>query len=49
MGTSQLVKIFADDQILQTKSEDRLQYSAHSSSNMAAEFSIVINVEYQDG
>jgi hypothetical protein len=37
--------LFADDQILLTKSEDDLQYSVHNLNKIASEFSMEINVE----
>jgi hypothetical protein len=52
MGTSQLAEtlmgLFADDQILLTKSED-LYNTRHTSSKMAAEFPIVINTSIKMG
>jgi hypothetical protein len=37
--------LFADDQVLLTKSEDDLQYSVHNSNKIASEFSVEINAE----
>jgi hypothetical protein len=37
--------LFADDQVLLTKSEDDLQYSVHNLNKIASEFSIDINAE----
>jgi hypothetical protein len=35
--------LYADDQILLTKSEDHLQYSVHNLNNTAEEFSMEVN------
>jgi hypothetical protein len=37
--------LFADDQVLLTKSEDDLQYSVHNLNKIASEFSILISTE----
>jgi hypothetical protein len=37
--------LFADDQVLLTKSEDDLQYSVHKLNKIASEFSVEINTE----
>jgi hypothetical protein len=37
--------LFADDQVLLTKSEDDLQYSVHNLNKIASEFSMEINTE----